>query len=349
MNVRKKIVGVLIFMGILVWQSFAIDTRLFILLWAVLSVFYLLSSDLDPLTQRVNRLTETVDDLTQRVDKLTYETHETVNDLAKLTERVDSTCRELDDLSSTVEPLRPLSSRLDSAVLRAASYKMELNIVPDWEALVEFAANQDGVTRDLLLTKIHSSPDWRNGYGLFGKSFHFVVFEDTVSAVRQVWSDYHKTFVDQELVEGRFTGGYGHEFFHRNMIFTPEIVGFVDWFTGIAGTPTDPWDVARDKASELPFDMILRLLLDIHRHSPYSHMCAIQQFPQEYRELPLVSDVAYENWARLIINSENFTGHPDNETEWFQKTGLQLYKQELQMHYFKTKFYSLGVNLTVFD
>jgi hypothetical protein len=267
-----------------------------------------------------------------------------------LAENTSDRKRQLEHLTERVERLtKVIGLQAKESKFTVRSYELELTILPDWNALLECAANEENTTPDSLIKRIHSDPVWQSGRGLFGKSFRFVVFQDEISGMSQLFSDHHQSFVDHAAVSGWLAPIFSKEsgFLGRFLVVRPEQVGF-----------TTQYDPATDRftdsrfASRLDFHQILRLLLNIYRHRGGSHMCAIQQFPpaclkslQENGAVYDTSDkVGYEWWTDDFNTGEN----PANHDEWFQKEGVKLYEQELRSHQFKTKFYTLSMALKIF-
>jgi hypothetical protein len=263
---------------------------------------------------------------------------------------------EVEGITQTVEPLRP-----NSETRRApsyTSYKLELTIHPNWEELTEAAAKQAEMTAEELVQQIRSTAAWERGAALCGKTFRFVFFNDAVTGIHQIWSDHHKTFVEEACVSGQFTEFNKsfltiwtegpRSFLNRSLVFTPSVVGFQSSLPfGLESGDVDH----KTAFNEIDMHLFLRLFLEMNRHSEGSHLFAVRQFPERHRKQLETAGAVYETnwWNPDRPTGFNANDHPANEKEWFRKQGLELCMEEARSHLFRMKFYTLAMALEIFE
>ena len=185
---------------------------------------------------------------------------------------------------------------------------------------------------------------------LWGKAFRFVIFVDAISGIRQIWSDYHKTFVDEEKVKGYIfltsvgeEGKLESENGSNRIILTPNSAGF--------HTVLPEW-VPSIEISKIPYSEIIRLFRDIKRFSGYDPCYAIKEFPEELKKEFEKNNVKYElfDFENHGVPAEFNKGEfDDNENENLKKIGVKFYDQEMKRHWFSTPYYSVGIALEFFD
>jgi len=253
--------------------------------------------------------------------------------------RVESALRLLEDPTKKEEALKPLS------------YKVRVYINIEWLEIIKNCfpnLKTDEQTRDFVedLYK-DSNLKINKTESLFQKSFSFVVFNDGLSGIHQIWSDHHKTFVDDLEVKGDvFSGGFLSALFNkfpenkiiRQFFISPEFIGF-------RSDLPDGYMMDEDKISQIPFFDIINFFKKVHKNIDFMlPMYAVKKFPQELQKKIDKYNVKYESYG-----SDDYFNKELIESEWAKENNVEIYDQMIDSHLFSTPYYSLSIQIEIFD
>lgn len=120
------------------------------------------------------------------------------------------------------------------------------------------------------------------GWGLWFRSFRFLVFHDELTDLEQIWSDHHRTFVEQFVVQGHIFEDAAFKFqtfkgaVSSRFIISPSQVGFASqWDPG--SDIESEWEI-HETLGVIPVAKVLSFLLDLDIHDAAMH--AIKSFPK---------------------------------------------------------------------
>ena len=232
---------------------------------------------------------------------------------------------------------------------RPVSYKISLGLLPHWEDILKKLADQNKQQPDEFLEAIFKDQDLgiKKRECLFGKDFWFVIFNDEISGMQQVWSNQHKNFVDCPEVYGRIfepwpllgPGKYATNLVSKHLTLNPRRAGF---------------DAKDGDIANIPYSDILRLLLDLGKYTYGGAEYAIKEFPEQLKKKLQENNVRYDNnpWSFRFKNNggENSdkVEHGLNNDEWLRNKGAKLYQQGVDQHVFHTPYYSVSISLEIF-
>jgi hypothetical protein len=234
------------------------------------------------------------------------------------------------------------------------SYSLEVIVAPNWEAILAKLGKEHTLSEHELLSRFKSQDGTINpgGWGLWGRSFRFVLFQDQVSGASQIWSDHHRSFIGNMAVSGWiFESALASHAFEgaitRKWIFAPEGIG-----------STQGWDPGGDIESSLeigemlasiPFWEIVRFLLELDQHMGGMAMHAVKRFPSPLQKR--LDDIGTK-YSTDDYSGRQFDTKFDTEVlslvyaaKWAEERGIELYRQELVFHTFEAVCYSVKVRL----
>lgn len=241
-----------------------------------------------------------------------------------------------------------------------SSYELQAVVEPNWHAILAKLAEEEGVAGDELLEKCRSKDGSLNpaGWGLWHRSFRFVVFHDEFSDLEQIWSDHHRTFVEQAVVEGHifeeaafrsdqaFKGSVS-----RRFIASPSQLGFASaWDPG--GDIESESDIG-ESLGTIPVDQIVSFLIELDAHGAAMH--AIKTFPESLVKAFADNGVTYSSkhlslqhlGAEFEAEVLHFGGR-EAETSRTPQTP-EMYSQTVVFHGFETTFFTLRLRLKTYD
>lgn len=254
------------------------------------------------------------------------------------------------------------NENIEERLSRPISYEVYLLLIPHWvDIFAEFARRRKHSPDVLKKVFEGGELDFEQRKALWGKDFRFRIFQNETSGMKQIWSDYHKKFVDSIIVNG--------EVFDPNDNL-PELTNLNKEYinhevpTGIECTP-ESLSLEGDLffkpviLAKIPYRRILKLLLNLAKYDDQGIDCAIKKFPEELKKEMDENSVQYDNdpWTFLHLLDdddaqvdEDFDSNPHNlnNEEWFKKEGVQLYEQCIDWHAFHTPYYTASISLRIF-
>lgn len=267
---------------------------------------------------------------------------------------IDKICNSIDNRFRRIEKPFGLLDDVDEEDVssKLISYRIKLVLMPQWEEILKKLASQNNQHPDEFIKEIFN--DDTVDKGLFGKWFRFVIFQDEISGIQQIWSDYHKTFLDTVNVEDQIFKGfdflsvlskdsdkskYSDNFVIRPFGVTPCLAYFARDFGG-------------DTLSKIPYYEIIRLLKYIGKNT---YQYAIKRFPDDLKKELEENKITYKVETSPLddyIIDENFSGKPNeynNNKKWAKDRGIELYDFTVEKHIFETQYYSISINLETFE
>jgi|SRR5213592_4419123 len=237
---------------------------------------------------------------------------------------------------------------------RVTSFRLEVRVVPSWGAILDWVAEEAGLSRDKigLDGKDAGLPGSGRSPGcLWGKAFRFVWFQDRVSGLDMIWSDHHGTFVDAMIASDfvffpppDFSPPPGKHCY-RYFVIAPEEIGFSRWSLG--DSSVEPKLLIDETLATIPFDPIIRLLF---RLDEIGLGCfAISEFPpdlaQDLEKTGTVYDTSdyFGRWDLEAFNDKPLELPPEAHT-----LGVRLFEQDLEYHRFQNRFYTLDLRFECF-
>ncbi len=252
--------------------------------------------------------------------------------------RLDKELHFMDERFRGIENHLGLSygDHIEEKLLRPISYEIYLILIPHWaEILDEFAKRRKHSYE--LLQKVFQSKqlDIELRKALLGKDFRFRIFQNG-SGMKQIWSDHHKTFVDEIVVSGDV-------FEPRDQL--PELTNLSQEYinneipTGIECTPEQLSLEGRplfqsSPLAKIPYGRIQKLYMNLGKYADEAAGHAIKQFPPGLKSKMEENNVQYDNnlWKHIreyedAQADEDFdnTDHHLNNEGWMEKKGIQLY------------------------
>lgn len=196
------------------------------------------------------------------------------------------------------------------------------------------------------------------------RSFRYVEFYFGASSLTQIWSDYHKTFVNNTNINNAPLFNAHSQFYDTYRSFFKEDLKEDEWkfdnsnrilitpsFVAIA--PVFP-DFATDeqKIGKNPFDDIRGLISNIHNNSGDS-MQIIKKFPNIIQQKLNAYGVQYDIDDYDYRSTESQVNKtPDeefNQSKWAKKVGVELYEKRIKQHILRQKFFDVYFNLEYFE
>jgi hypothetical protein len=243
-------------------------------------------------------------------------------------------------------------------IFKTPAYKLDIVLEPNWSGIIEKLARDNKTDTDKFVAEIKSDKNLNidNDKSLCGKLFRFVYFHDGVSHLEQVWSDYHKTFIDEMEIRGRIFESkdtfsfswiankkYKDNNISNTIVMTPDYIGFDTILP-------DGTVMEEDKLSVIPFGKIIQLLLDLHKNiGVWGAMYRIKKFPQELIQEFEKSNIKYEDWDYEDYGCGGDAKEELIESEWTQKNGVEICDQKMKSHIFSTPFYIVRVKMEIFE
>ena len=239
---------------------------------------------------------------------------------------------------------------------RLASYRARIWIYPDWYEIIKhlFPKLKDtGEINKFVEEQLKRCSESKNS--LVHKIFGFVEFYDGVSGMTQIWSETHKTFVDEMENRGyifdydKWVDEYNK---HRDkkeekykitdhLVIRPEFIGF--------HTILPDGEVLDDcKLGTIPYGEIISFFIEARKRDIIGgEMKAVKTFP------PKLAEELKKNGAEYNIedyNHEDYGCGGEFKKDKVMKfdDGAEFYDQKMKYHSFKTKYDSVGIEIEIF-
>ncbi|HAL44606.1 MAG: hypothetical protein A2Y12_18150 [Planctomycetes bacterium GWF2_42_9] len=262
------------------------------------------------------------------------------------------------------KPLGLLDSVTDEDTLKKPlSYRINLVLMPQWEEILKKLASQNNQTPEEFIKEIFSDEKLNlnnedKSKNLFGKFFSFVIFQDEITGMEQIWSDYHKTFVNKITVCGQTFAGldtltalsensnrkYADNLISKPLILKPNLAAFDELYY--------QQNLHLHVLSNIPYYDIIRLL----KYTTGYHQYAIKRFPDDIKKKLDEENVKYKISTgsfeeHAILVGENFNGKANEyyNNKWGKDRGIELYNQEVEEHIFETQYYSISISIESFE
>jgi hypothetical protein len=236
---------------------------------------------------------------------------------------------------------------------RQTSYVLQAVVEPNWDAILDRLAQEDGGTAEQLIEKCRNAAGEINpgGWGLWQQAFRFVIFSDLTSTREDIWSDHHRTFKENAVVQGyifekaafRLDDAFRGSI-ERRFIASPSSLGFAGPWN--PGGDVESASEVDDVLGHIPADQIVRLLLKLDRRG--AAMNAIKTFPDDLDEELRRHSVEYSHeefssrhlgatFNDQVLDAQVASGRVHEQ----QASEPQLYSQRVVFHKFQTPFYAL--------
>jgi hypothetical protein len=244
--------------------------------------------------------------------------------------------------------------------------------MPNWDLIIEDAAKDNGQNGEEFLKDLTSNPNfevdkdnrWQNC--LYGKNFEFVIFQDGVSGMEQIWSNYRKQFVGIIFVDGEvFALKNGLSLRYADKKYANNRIS--EWFRI---TPTEvefqPFGSDKITLSTIPFWEILQFFKYVGQIHPFSIMCAVTKFPSNLEKKLNEHRVVYKksNDHEIIYKPTLYGWLPCddhhecncmeciddlNKAERIKELGFSLSDKGILGHVFEAKYFSIELRFKVFE
>ena len=228
---------------------------------------------------------------------------------------------------------------------RTVSYKLSIGININWIGLIRHyhpELEDKDKARDFVNNFISEEDiDLRNS--LFQNDFRLIEFYNAYSGMYQVWSDYHKTFIDDLVIRGNIFSpssyfpkkDFGNRLF-RSMWITPSYIGLTSNLPD--GEPT-----GNNMISTIPFDDIKWFLHSIYQEKKFNtSYFKIKQFPR-YLQKPLEkANVRYEHFS-------NFDTDKEIKLQAHDESAILLSEAFHSSHHFITPLYGISIDMKFFE
>jgi len=228
---------------------------------------------------------------------------------------------------------------------RTVSYKLSIGININWIGLIRHyhpeLKNKDKA-RDFVKNFI-AEGDVDLKSSLFQHDFRLIEFYDGCSGMSQVWSDYHKTFVDDLVIRGNIFSppsflpkkDSGNKLF-RSMWITPSYIGHSS--NRPDGEPTE-----NDIVSLIPFHDIKWFLHNIYQEKNLdTSYFKIKKFPRYLKEILDNAHVQYEHFS-------NFDTDKEIRLQAHDKSVILLGEAFHSSHHFTTPLYGISIDMKFFE
>lgn len=276
---------------------------------------------------------------------------------------IDKMCKSIDKRFRRIEqPLGLLDdTNEEDMTSKPVSYRIELVLMPQWEEILKKLADQNKQKPEEFIDeifkdgKLNLNDEYEKNAGLlnYEKWFRFFIFQDGVSGMQQIWSDYHKTFLDEVKVEGYVFGSGGitwlfHPKYSDKLVSKPLILTVGSAYFEIS-------EFKSHVLSSIPYRGIIQLLKYIGKNTGTGTQHAIKRFPddlkKELEEDKIVYKIKTSSLDEHVID-ENFNGSVseyNNKSKWAKDKDVELYDQQVENHIFASQYYSLRISLETFE
>jgi hypothetical protein len=240
-------------------------------------------------------------------------------------------------------------------------FKLKLGLSPNWKEIVGWIAPDKYKEKpfefvNYIIESIGEEKiDLENS--ILEKYFSFIRFYDGFSGMEQIWSTYHKTFVDDieiraKMLEARgiltlynkYRGQFGDEIakkLNSPIFIDPTCIGIDTSYMQYRL-------MDKDKLSTMPYYDIMKLLEEIYKQG-FEPMYAIKTFPDALQ--------AKFNKGKIKYNTDSYEDYgcrDELNTEVIKNDklaniGVQLYNQRMRQHWFESLYYSLSIDITFFE
>lgn len=194
--------------------------------------------------------------------------------------------------------------------------------------------------------------------GLWDSSYHFIEFYSKDTGMRQIWSDFSKTFVreiemrgfplghETDELEKKYTiQSYGTtSSFNDFLVINPEFIGYPKVLP-------DRSLLDEEKMSEIPFiGEMVRLLIQASEHT-HSSMKAIKEFPARISKLMQEHNITYEAEGYFWNADMRAAGKPMEfeDEKWAEEVGIKRMENDVELHTFRSEYFTLSINVEVFN
>jgi hypothetical protein len=255
----------------------------------------------------------------------------------------------------------PRTDNIEERLSRPVSYELRLILIPHWiEIIEEFARRRKQSSEALFAVLEARAADYKDRKGLCGKDFHFRIFGDEASGLRQIWSDHDRTFVDRIIVSGDvFDPGDQlpvlsdlHEKYIQH-----EIPTGIECTPGGLSLTGESFFFKSFPLAMLPYRRIERLLLNLGKCDDWGAEHAIKTFPKQLQKEMDENSIKYDNDPYGFEDDDVKESDTDldrsddrlNAEEWFKSEGIELYdEQDIDWNAFHAPYYTASFCLKVF-
>lgn len=240
------------------------------------------------------------------------------------------------------------------ARVKPVSYKMDLSIEPDWFNIIGklFPDLKNSKQAPVFINNLLEDKALKidKDESLWLQWFSFTIFYDGISALTQVWSQYHKTFIDEVEVRGYILKSRGlDEKFPDNNINHPVVI--TPNYIGFHTVLPDGEVMDEDKISQIPFWKILEFFIEVQKNSGtiWEAKLAVKKFPKNIQKLLEKHNVKYDPWDYEDYGTGVDFKKDIVKSKWLESQGIELYDQKVRSHTFRTSCYSIHFSINFFE
>jgi hypothetical protein len=235
------------------------------------------------------------------------------------------------------------------------SYQVDISIEPEWIKIIRWCfpkLKTDDETAEFMasLWKDPKLEINRETSLLCERCFGFVEFYDGVSGLNPIWSTYYKGFIKNLEVRGDVLdegpGGielrerFPDNFIGNGMVISPSVLGFLDNI--VPGFEVED----RNKISQFPYESVINFFVDVQKNIGRDLM--VKKFPEKLQQTFDEYQIKYDPWD---IEDWGVGVKPDKNLEkskWLEEKGIELYRQQMRGHSFKTPYFTIYITLKFF-
>lgn len=242
-------------------------------------------------------------------------------------------------------------------IFKTPSYKLDIILEPNWHEIITKLAKDNNTDAKKFIDEIKKDKklNIEEDKGLFGKRFRFVYFYDRVSHLEQIWSDHHKTFVDEIEIRGKIfesenyvVNWIGNKKYKDNniadtLVITPGYIGF---------NTVLPYGAVMDddKLSIFPFREINEFFISLYKNIGWwGPMYKIKKFPKNLAQEFEKNKIKCEDWDPEYYIYGVDAKEDLIESEWTKKNNIEVCDQKMRSQIFTSPFYTIRLRMEIFD
>jgi hypothetical protein len=241
----------------------------------------------------------------------------------------------------------------------ALSYRASVYVCPDWFKLIRWCFPNLETDDEVIdfAQKLHDDAELKldEELGMFQKEFRFVEFYDGVSGLNTIWSNEYKRFLDELEVSGRvFHEGVGRTkslatMFPDNPITRNIVVS--PYFIGFRSNLPDGDMGDEDKPSQFPYRAVIDFFTNIQKYSEtiWGGNLMVKKFSPYIQDQFDKFQVEYDPWDYEDYGTGVEGSKELEKSRWLKKNGIELYKQKMRSHTFKTPYFTVTMALRFFS
>lgn len=241
------------------------------------------------------------------------------------------------------------------------SYKLEVEISPNWEAILEHIFKDEPQLNKLVqeqedLENKEQDKDCLLFESKYHSYFKFTSFRPGKSNINMLWSSYHKSFRNDMIIMAKLFphgGPLGKKLcnimrpnsslnIQPYFFITPYHIGFNnDEFY-------EPWENYEEMLSNIPFGEIMQLIIGIAKNQPGAEMNLIRKFPAKLKAELDKWKVKYSPMLPYYMDEdvgEDLEFYNKDFKSKADKSGLALSQNQTDCHAFETKYFNVYIKI----